>query len=219
MTQQNLDTTESNNEIRNSILNRLRYPTNPGSLLLADALMTCYSVSFKAQLFTSRHMAYTTVVYTYLIKPTEKISGAFTRFNENTERAATQVFSETVPSIMDASDNLYNAFSKAILDKNQSLIERYQNCSEIQVSDFNGFAEKFLQESPKCSNQNVNFARVDDLLVEIFSGWSEMYSGIAGCCSLARNRYPTPPEPTPPRIAERHLDLDSLAIQCLENVM
>jgi hypothetical protein len=151
------------------------------------------------------------------MNPTEKINGVFTRFNENIENTATQVFKDIVPSIMDASNNLYRAFSKAVADKNQTLIERYQNCSETALSNFQRFSEQFLDKSLPCFNPNVNYARIDGLLTEIFSVWIKLYSGISGCCSLAKNRY-LPSETTPPRIAERHLDLDSLAIQCLENV-
>jgi hypothetical protein len=152
------------------------------------------------------------------MKPTEKIKGVFTRFNENIENAATQVFKDIVPSIMDASNNLYRAFSNAVAEKNETIIERYQNCSETAISNFQRFSEQFLDKSLPCFNSNVNYARIDELLVDIFSDWSELYSGIAGCCSLAKNKYPPSPESTPPRFAERHLDLDSVAIQCLENV-
>jgi hypothetical protein len=197
-------------------LDRLRYPMTTGAILLWDVLRNCYTIKNNAHLFSNRFAAYSTII-SILWNPTEKIKGIFTRFNENIENVATQVFKDTVPLIMDASNNLYRAFSKAVADKNQTLIERYQNCSDTALSNFQRFSEQFLYKSLPCFNQNVNYARIDELLTDIFSAWSELYSGIAGCCSLAKNIYPSP-EPTPPRFAERHLDLDSLAIQCLENV-
>jgi hypothetical protein len=154
--------------------------------------------------------------------PTQYINGAFQRYIQNNEKAIALIFTDTIYPIVNASSDFHYAFNKAwtAVPKNQALIARYQNCSKNFIIDLNVLAKLFLLEYPQYFNQNFNFASVDDLLVDIFTGWSELYSGIAGCCSLAKNVYPPPTSsPTaPPKMADRYLDGDALAIQCFEEV-
>ncbi len=202
------------NQIRDSILERLYYPYMPGQMLLSDALMPCQMITYEAQKFYNRFQSFQMMLYSYIMGPTQKINGAFQRYIQNND-----IVSEIGPLIASASNNFSNAYSKAYnaATKNLTLISRYQNCSKSFIDEFNVFVIMFLRDYPQYFNTNLNFTRVDDLLVEIFSSWSELYSGISGCCSLAKNRYP-PPSPAPPKMADRYLDGDALAIQCLEKV-
>jgi hypothetical protein len=156
----------------------------------------------------------------FIMAPRQKINGAFLRYTQNVDTAVIQIFTDTSPLIMNASDNFYNTYTEAYnaVTKNLTLIARYQNCAETFITDFNAFVEQFLLEYPQYFNQNLNFARVDDLMVDIFTGWSELYSGIAGCFSLAKNGNAPNTSTTPPRTADRYLDGDVLAIQCLDEV-
>ncbi len=210
------------NQIRDSILERLKYPYTPGQMLLYEASMPCQQFTYEAQKFNSRFQSYQMMSYYSTMAPTQKINGAFQRYSQNNERAIALTYIDTIPHIVNASTNFHTAFNKAwtAVPKNQASIARYQNCSKTFMLEFNLFVKQYLQEYPQYFNQSLNFASVDDLLVEIFSGWSELYSGIAGCCSLAKNVYPPPTSsPTaPPKMADKYLDGDALAIQCFEEV-
>lgn len=217
MRSEHQEITKSTNQIRDDILERLKYPIDPGSMMMTTAFgMNCYTIQMKALIFQNRFMAYSTMVYMYLMRPQQKIEGAFARLLENNQDVLTNQFTTLVPTIMDASNKLYNAFANAVEKKNKTLIDRYQHCSADIVSTFNVFADKFSTDSVSCLAHKVNYGRVDDLLVEIFTSWNELYSGIVGCCALAKERYPT--QPMPPNLASQYLDQDSNAIQCLEKV-
>jgi hypothetical protein len=177
--------------------------------------MNYQKLIMEAQKFYGRYQSYLTMTNYYIMALTQKINGAFLRYRQNSDMPVAQIFIDTAPLIADASKNFYNAYNRSwtAATKNQTLIARHQNCAKGFITDFNLYVKQFLEEYPQFFNQSLNFASVDDLLVEIFSGWSELYSGIAGCCSLAKNRN-TPS----PRMTDRYLDGDTLAIQCLEMV-
>jgi hypothetical protein len=194
----------------------------PGQMLLNEALMSSMNImlAYEAQKFYNRFQSYQMMLYSYIMGPTQKINGAFLRYRQNNEMAITQLVTDTGPLIVNASTNFYNAYNRSwsAAIKNQTLITRHQNCAKGFIADFNLYVKQFLQDYPQFFSQNLNFARVDDLMVDIFTSWSELYSGIAGCFSLAKNRYPPSPSPAPPKMADRYLDGDALTIQCLEQV-
>ncbi len=201
-----------------SIVERLRYSGSLGQQLISEALQSCPPMMGAYGKFLNRYLMYGHIASIFGWQLTPKAGLAFSQYNQNNENIVTKVtkvFNDTIPLIVNASSMFSIGFSKAIANNNLSLIARYQNCSKSLISEFDGFAELFLQKSPKCLKGNLNFARVDDLLVEIFLGWSELYSGVAGCCSLAKNRNPPT---TPPKMADRYLGSDTLATRCLEKV-
>jgi hypothetical protein len=209
-------------QIRDSILDRLRYPSMTGQMLLNEAFMSCQMIAMEAQQFYPRYQAYNMLTYSSTMMPTQKINGAFQRYSKNNELIGIQNINDTVSLIVDAFTVFVNAFTKAYnaVPKNHTLVARYQKCAKTFMSEFDDFVKLLNQEYPQYFNQNINFARVDDLLVDIFSGWSDLYSGIAGCCSLAKNRNGPSPSPptTPPKMADKYLDGDALVIQCLDQV-
>jgi hypothetical protein len=217
LTSEHQEITKTTNEIRDDILDRLKYPMEPGSMMLTTAFsMNCNIIQSKAPLFMNKYMAFSSMIYMYLMRPQQKVEGAFSRLLEQNQDVLTNQFMTLVPPIMDASNKLFSAFSNAVEIKNKTLIKRYQNCSADIVSTFNLFADKFSADSVSCLAHNVNYGRVDDLLVETFTSWNEIYSGMVGCCALAKDRYPT--DPMPPNMASQYLDQDSNAVRCLEKL-